>query len=1049
MPAAYVAERAKGGSVVTTGTAKSFPISVTGITPGNLIFVALSFVTNQWGNLNVSDNQGNSYGTVGGAGGTAGYIVPFVAQIGAVAPTTITVTLDVTASPNLTVAYKVLEFTGVTSSRDSAPQFGGGATGTNVTIPSMAPAVATDLYIGFINSSVAQLPPSGITTGFTFAGTPRNAAPDLCAFYKIGAGTPTGAVTVAWNASAVSFFSAGTYLPINTIALSSQGLTVSDSIVRTTTAKPFGYVGERAKGGGTNIATGSGKTFTIPVSGGTVGNSLYLALYALSKLVTLVSVTDDVGNAYHIDQSLVGSGGRSMWIVSGYMVAAPTTLTITTNNSGGGAVAESYKVEEFSGGRNPPAFDTGYIEEETSAANFPSGAAVGGAGAGELYFYAYGADVNPGAYTPGGGMTQAGTARGANPDIVAEYNLSILNASASSVGSFATGSAGIGAQALYLRGTGLQSRTLSDTGLSVSDSLTTAYPVYTTPIQWLARGTRNGPWLVGGALYMFGNDGPNAALRCFKSTNGGKTWAEVDAAHCPTNTTSSYDTFLNGTTIWVEYLDAGSSTIHVRPFANDLWGADSPNGPPLGSRTNSGGRVTCIAGVRANGDVVITHQSTQETVSGTLRDRIGVSVYSGGVWVADQILGTGIAAHFDHVAGALGASDRVHMFYTRTDQTTSLQHRSLSSANVLDTEVAVATNLINVTDACVCGLAVGFVNGANTEIVVPYKTSGNILGVVRFFSQANPSVFTRTNVSTLQPDTTNGLMAAEVNATTVTVFFCDFASKDIYRNSDGGTNTWGTDTLVTIANDQWGVTAQPISPTQAGLVFSDTQTNTTILYLPVKTIPIQFYGRTPFDTGLSVSDTLAQTVNRTTMGDFGLLFSESLARSYIRPLVMVDTGLTFTDKLRKQPRPIDNGLNVADSIARTVRVSFQLQDSGLAFFDLGLTTSKPKTMTDTGLAVSTILRCFSTRPLQDTGMTASPDTVLTSQHALGLYVMSISGFGMTPGATDTLRLSKGIVRLFDTGVTVSDLFRHVGATQPVRGSRRWMAGHGAGSDMTR
>lgn len=313
----------------------------------------------------------------------------------------------------------------------------------------------------------------------------------------------------------------------------------------------------------------------------------------------------------------------------------------------------------------------------------------------------------------------------------------------------------------------------------------------------------HGPFEISGNLYVFTIDGAANKARAYKSTNNGQTWAEQDSANAPaisaTAANKSVSCTLAGSTLYVAYIDAGN-VIRVRPFSADAWGAASSatSAPaPAGNITN---QAAFGLHVRSNGDYVVYFQSATETV-GTPRRRFSHQIYSAGAWGSVTQYGTGVAADFDFRASILGASDRTHVFFTRGDVATSMRHQSLSSTNVLDTENGWQSLSVDNYD---CGMPTAFVNGGNTEIAVPFTQSSpnNLLWVNRFNSGANPT-HTQTTVQssgTFPEVTSTNCGACAAFGTTKYAFYVQGGDKDIYRDNDGGSNSWGSTDTPTEAN---------------------------------------------------------------------------------------------------------------------------------------------------------------------------------------------------------------------------------------------------------
>lgn len=346
------------------------------------------------------------------------------------------------------------------------------------------------------------------------------------------------------------------------------------------------------------------------------------------------------------------------------------------------------------------------------------------------------------------------------------------------------------------------------------------------------RNMTHGPFLVSGNLYVFTVDTGASKYRAYKSTDNGDTWNEQDSANAPglsaTTAAGSLFVFQVGTTLYVARSNSGASNvIVVQSFASDAWGSSSSttSAPPVnavvGGLHISGSQPWYLA-VRSGGDYVLFYQSNTESVMGTARRRFSYKIYSAGAWGTAVQFGTGVADHYDLRAAILGASDRVHAFYTKAASSNTGFHRSLSSSNVLDTENSFSGpgNIDNYD----FGLPVAFANGGNTEVAIPYvNSSGATISVNRLNSGANPS-HTQTAAGDAGAEfTSSNPGALAVSGTTKYLFYPQSANKDLYRDSDGGSNTWGTDATQEASITCAGVNANLVT-SAIGILFDDNGT---------------------------------------------------------------------------------------------------------------------------------------------------------------------------------------------------------------------------------
>lgn len=313
------------------------------------------------------------------------------------------------------------------------------------------------------------------------------------------------------------------------------------------------------------------------------------------------------------------------------------------------------------------------------------------------------------------------------------------------------------------------------------------------------RNSQHGPFLAGGNLYVFTCDTANSKVRAYKSTDGGSTWAEQDAANAAS--LSAIAGFRSFSATQAGSLVTIGGSLGFKPFdtSTDTWGAGvaAPGSPSAAA--NVSGAYVGVYLRRSNGNVVVVYQGASISVMGQARRRFYTYKWDGAAWTAVAGSGDGgpagqwggtIAAHFDLRAAVLGASDRVEIVYTRSDDTANVYKRSMSPANVVDTAVTFAGST---TDAYAVGLPVSFVNGANTEIAVPFNFS-SALYVARWNSGADAAVTTTAAATGHAPESvTANVGQIAVDGTTKHLFFVDAFSDDVYTNDDGGSNTWGTE----------------------------------------------------------------------------------------------------------------------------------------------------------------------------------------------------------------------------------------------------------------
>lgn len=315
-------------------------------------------------------------------------------------------------------------------------------------------------------------------------------------------------------------------------------------------------------------------------------------------------------------------------------------------------------------------------------------------------------------------------------------------------------------------------------------------------LSWPAYRGEVGPFEIGGNLYAVLHVLSSSTVQVWKSTDGGNTWGEQDAAHHPTYSSTSFFATTSGTTIYIAYIATGM-VIRVIPFdtSTDLWGTATSDGPVANLMFTGSHRPVPMAR-RSDGSYVVLYHGSTESVMGSSYTRVKYARYSGGSWTSNvDVAGTGGQVNYDVRTVVLGSSDRVHLIWS--DATNSdLKHRSLTSGNTLngiqdiDTSVTIGAHSV--------GLPLAYVDGANTKMVIPYVDSTSELRAARTTSADSPTWSITEAISatsTSNPEHANancGAVAAD--GTTIYAFWPDDTTQDMYYDQDAGSGSWGTDT---------------------------------------------------------------------------------------------------------------------------------------------------------------------------------------------------------------------------------------------------------------
>lgn len=299
-----------------------------------------------------------------------------------------------------------------------------------------------------------------------------------------------------------------------------------------------------------------------------------------------------------------------------------------------------------------------------------------------------------------------------------------------------------------------------------------------------------GPFQNGSNIYAVLADNTSGHIEVWKSTDGGNSWAEQDSADKPaagsySGTKRVFSAIQSGTTIAMAIGSSSATMLHYQfNMATDQWvagnlhlafdvlGGDHPQGiPPL-----------YIGGPDGSGNYYAFWNYTRSGIMGTQYARVYYKDISG-TGNAVQVNANNDQVHYG-VLGALTIGTRIHFFYL--GGSSALYHRSLSGG-VLGTEQLVDGTVNSVLRP----LGIPFANG--TEIILPIIDSGGEEKVWRATSADNP---TWSTLQTVSPTTVSDPELAGSGASdsgTIHLFWPDDTTQDIYRDSDGGTGTWGAD----------------------------------------------------------------------------------------------------------------------------------------------------------------------------------------------------------------------------------------------------------------
>jgi hypothetical protein len=340
------------------------------------------------------------------------------------------------------------------------------------------------------------------------------------------------------------------------------------------------------------------------------------------------------------------------------------------------------------------------------------------------------------------------------------------------------------------------------------------------------KNTHCGPFEVGGSKYIVGVDKTQNKIKVLKSTDGGHTWSEQDAANKPfTGTASNFKSAtarLDGTSIVVFHCGVSSTTPQITKFATatDTWGASSATGAQTVQDVT--GKAPLAIACRGANDYVVAYNSATESIMGTAYRRISVRPYVSGAWGTAIVVESGVQQNQDLIGLVVGSNGRTHIFW-RNQTGNTLRHRPFLSGNTLGTAGDIDASINAVSNIYAGGISVSYVDGANTKVVVPYVDAGAELNVGRFTSADAPSFTTQvvTAVTDNKPSASScNPGVAVANGTIVYVLWADGPFGDIWYDNDAGTGTWGTDVEHNATTNVDGINAEKITDA-IGILYDD------------------------------------------------------------------------------------------------------------------------------------------------------------------------------------------------------------------------------------
>jgi hypothetical protein len=291
---------------------------------------------------------------------------------------------------------------------------------------------------------------------------------------------------------------------------------------------------------------------------------------------------------------------------------------------------------------------------------------------------------------------------------------------------------------------------------------------------------RIGPWrAANGDLYFVMEPAEtHNVFMMIKSTDGGRTWREVDGTNRPgTADLEAVDARQVGDTIHIIHQVTNSTRYHtfrtsdhkIRP---DTWAVRDE----VAVRTASIAQAASLV-VRSDGSLVAFH----------VADTIHYNVRSPqGTWGADTILDRGVAPKSAGPRAVLGANDSVHLAYYGMDGT--IWYRRLLPSGTLTARQQLASGLGATRAEYGAVLPLVFIPRTNTVVVV-YQSSDGKLWERRIGEDGAPTPAVPVTDRAVVKDAVDSQQPgadAVLDGETVRVLFIEASSGDIFATHDHG-----------------------------------------------------------------------------------------------------------------------------------------------------------------------------------------------------------------------------------------------------------------------
>ncbi|HSE08346.1 MAG TPA: hypothetical protein VLB29_06750 [Nocardioidaceae bacterium] len=281
--------------------------------------------------------------------------------------------------------------------------------------------------------------------------------------------------------------------------------------------------------------------------------------------------------------------------------------------------------------------------------------------------------------------------------------------------------------------------------------------------------------------------------RVMKSSDGGVTWSEQDAANRPTTGDTEGGWLLqDGPNLWFAWQK--SATVHLTRFRT----SDHPTNPDtydiqietVATPSDPGPQYASLA-KNSDGSLWVAYGASP---AGGPRSAV-VKRLPGGGYGAPTILDTGTATTAPRLVK--GSGDLTHVLY-KDHSNNRIYWRTLSTAGVLSAPVRVDSGGTHAVETPITN-AVAYSDGGVQVVMVAFADPSGILKSVEIRDGVvGPEQTISSGSVTINPATTTNLAAVAhlaVAGSTVVAMWSDAANGHVYRDQRPVGGTWGADTL--------------------------------------------------------------------------------------------------------------------------------------------------------------------------------------------------------------------------------------------------------------